>query len=600
MNLEQNIRELPHTFGIYQYFDKNGKLLYIGKAKNLNKRVKSYFSFTPTLAPNPKLNSRIASMISQTTSLNYIVLSSEHDALILENSLIKQLNPKYNILLRDDKTFPYIYIDTSQDFPRFEITRKVIEKKGIKYFGPFSVGANEIIKSIYELCKLVQKKGSLKNKKLCLFYQIGKCLGPCELSVSKESYNLELEKAYEYIKDKNRLIKELEKKMLFYSDELRFEEALELRESIKKIEKSQVKSEIDLASNENYDIFVLKDNGKKAVVLKMFMRGGKIISTTHSIIDISINYDEDEILKRVILNFYGSSKPPIVAPILLSYDFADLLLVSSHLSDIFGKKAEILVPQKGAKKELINLGLKNCDELLKQDSKKITQDPLDELKELLKLENIPLRIEVFDNSHISSVANVAAMVVYENGAYDKSSKRLYHLEARDEYSQMREVLTRRIESFNINPPPSLWLLDGGAALLNLALELLHSYGVNLEVVAISKEKIDAKTSRAKGSASDILYTKDEIFKLPQTDKRLHFMQKLRDEAHRSAITFHRQTKLKQDQQSDLLELKGISKAKIKKLLNHFGTFEEIKKATIDELEEILTNKDAQIIRSYCK
>ncbi|MFA7069411.1 MAG: excinuclease ABC subunit UvrC [Sulfurimonas sp.] len=600
MNLEQNIRELPHTFGIYQYFDKNGKLLYIGKAKNLNKRVKSYFSFTPTLAPNPKLNSRIASMISQTTSLNYIVLSSEHDALILENSLIKQLNPKYNILLRDDKTFPYIYIDTSQDFPRFEITRKVIEKKDIKYFGPFSVGANEIIKSIYELCKLVQKKGSLKNKKLCLFYQIGKCLGPCELSVSKESYNLELEKAYEYIKDKNRLIKELEKKMLFYSDELRFEEALELRESIKKIEKSQVKSEIDLASNENYDIFVLKDNGKKAVVLKMFMRGGKIISTTHSIIDISINYDEDEILKRVILNFYESSKPPIVAPILVSCDFADLLLVSSCLSDIFGKKAEILVPQKGSKKELINLGLKNCDELLKQDSKKITLDPLDELKELLKLENIPHRIEVFDNSHISSVANVAAMVVYENGAYDKSSKRLYHLEARDEYSQMREVLTRRIESFNINPPPSLWLLDGGAALLNLALELLHSYGVNLEVVAISKEKIDAKTSRAKGSASDILYTKDEIFKLPPTDKRLHFMQKLRDEAHRSAITFHRQTKLKQDQQSDLLELKGISKAKIKKLLNHFGTFEEIKKATLDELSDILNNKDAQIIRNYCK
>lgn len=600
MTLEQSIKELPHTFGIYQYFDKNGRLLYIGKAKDLNKRVRSYFSFTPSLCASAKLGPRIASMIEQTHSLNYIIVSSEHDALILENSLIKQLNPKYNVLLRDDKTYPYIYIDTALEFPRFEITRKVIDKKGIRYFGPFSVGASEIVKSIYELCKLVQKKGSLKGKKICLFYQIKKCLAPCELNVTKEAYQIELDKAYEFIKNKDKLIKELEKRMLFYSDELRFEEALELREAIKKIEKSQIKSEIDLANNENYDIFALKSSDKTAVLLKMFMRDGKIISSAHSILDISINYDENEILQRGILNFYQNEKPPIIAPILVSQDFENRDILESHLSVVFEKKAHIFTPQKGVRKKLIDLALLNCNEIIKLKSSQTTNDPLEDLQELFGLEKAPNRIEVFDNSHISSVANVAAMVVYENGIFEKTSKRLYHLNARDEYSQMREVLTRRIESFGINPPPSLWLLDGGATLLNLAQELLYSHGINLEVVAISKEKIDAKTKRAKGNANDILYHKDEIFRLAKSDKRLHFMQKLRDEAHRSAITFHRQSKLKLDKESRLLSINGISEAKIKKLLNNFGTFEAIKSATFEELETLLNKKDANMIKDFYK
>lgn len=600
MTLEQSIKELPSTFGIYQYFNKDGKLLYIGKAKNLKNRVKSYFSFTPTLGANPKLSSRISSMIEQTHSLNYIVVNSEHDALILENSLIKQLNPKYNILLRDDKTYPYIFVDTTQDYPRFEITRKVLAKKGIKYFGPYSVGAKEISDALYELCKLVQKRGSLKSKKICLFHQIGKCLAPCELNVKKQEYEAELNKAYEYIKDKTKLIKELEKKMMFYSDELRFEEALQLREAIKKIEKSQIKSEIDFATNENYDIFALRFDGSKTVVLKMFMRDGKIISSTHNVLDTSINFDEDEILKRSVLNYYKDEKPPIIAPIILSHDFNDRVLVEEHLSRVFEKKAHILVPKIGPKKELVDLALLNCDEILKFQYKKLQSDPLDEIKELFALSKTPLRVEVFDNSHISSMANVASMVVYEDGAFDKNSKRLYHLTSKDEYAQMREVLTRRIDSFEKNSPPDLWVLDGGATLLKLALELLSSFGINLDVIAISKQKVDAKTKRSKGVAYDIIHTKDESFELKPSDKRLQFIQKLRDEAHRSAITFHRKTKLKLDQESKLLSLSGISQAKIVKLLNHFGTFEQIKEANEEELTLILNSKDAKSIKDYYK
>ena len=188
MTLKETIQQLPSSAGVYQYFDKDGHLLYIGKAKNLSNRVKSYWQFSPELGANKTLSLRIKKMIEQTISLNYIVVKSEHDALILENSLIKQLNPKYNILLRDDKTYPYIYVDNKEQYPRFEITRKILKGKNITYFGPYSVGARDILDSIYEISKLVQKKSCLKSKKLCLYHQIDKCLGPCELPVSKERY----------------------------------------------------------------------------------------------------------------------------------------------------------------------------------------------------------------------------------------------------------------------------------------------------------------------------------------------------------------------------------------------------------------------------
>lgn len=595
----QTIKELPNLSGIYQYFDKDGKLLYVGKAKDLSKRVKSYFSFTPTLSPNPRLSNRLTKMISQTKSINYIVVSSEHDALILENSLIKQLNPKYNILLRDDKTYPYIYIDTSKRYPRFEITRKVLNSKDIKYFGPFSVGAKEILESIYELCKLVQKKGSLKHQKKCLYYQLDKCLAPCELDIKSDIYQAEITKAFEYIKNKKILIKELTKKMEFYADELRFEEAAKLRDAIDKIHKSEIKSEIDFATNENYDIFVVKNSLSKAVVLRLFMRDGKVISSTHTLLNIDENYDEDELYQRALMEFYSTNTPPIIAPILVAKNSENLAIISEYLSKIFGKKASISVPKNGKKKSLIDLALLNCDELLRQKETK-EDNILNELQTLFSLSKKPTRIEVFDNSHFYGSATVGAMVVYENSSFDKNSKRLYHLHSKDEYHQMRELLSRRIESFEQNPPPDLWILDGGSTLLNLAIELLNSNGINLEVVAISKQKVDAKTKRSKGATKDILHSKDNTLHLLASDKRLMFIQKLRDEAHRSAIAFHKKSKLKEDQETNLLTISGISQAKIVKLLKHFGTFEMIKSASESELSELLNTKDAQNIKKYYK
>ena len=537
-------------------------------------------------------------MISQTISMDYIVVNSEHDALILENSLIKQLNPKYNILLRDDKTYPYIYVDNADEFPRFEITRKIIKSKDISYYGPYSVGARDILDSIYEICKLVQKKGSLKSKKLCLYHQIDKCLGPCELPVTQSRYKEELDAATSLIQNKNSLIKKLQEKMEFYAQELRFEEAGELRDRIEKISRSEIKSEIDFASSENYDIFVIQNSDTRAVVVRIFMREGKIISSSHDFIQLNDGFDEDELYSRVLLEFYSGEKPPIIAPILLAKEFQNIQIIKEHLSKVFERKASLIVPLKGKKKQLIELALLNANELLRRDKNSSDRKILQELKELFNLQKIPSRVEVFDNSHMSGVATVGAMIVYDNDKFDKKSYRTYHLQAKDEYAQMRETLTRRVESFSKNSPPDLWIIDGGATLLKLASEILESNGVYLDVVAISKEKIDAKAHRAKGKANDILHTTDEIFRLKNSDKRLQWAQNLRDEAHRCAIAFHKKTKLKLDKESKLLSIKGISEAKIIKLLKHFGTFEELKKVTIEEISTVLSLNDAKIIKKY--
>ncbi len=600
MTLKEKIQQLPNKSGIYQYFDKDGHLLYVGKAKNLANRVKSYWQFTPKLCASSQLSIRITKMINQTVTMDYIVVNSEHDALILENSLIKQLNPKYNILLRDDKTYPYIYIDNAQKYPRFDITRKIIKSKDITYYGPYSVGARDILNSIYDICKLVQKKSCLKSKKLCLYHQINKCLGPCELPITQERYAQEINLATNLIKNKKILLNKLQEKMEFYAEELRFEEAAQLRDTMERIERSEIKSEIDFATNENYDIFVVKSSQARAVVVKIFMRHGKIISSSHEYINLNEGIDTNELYLRAFLSFYKDEKPPIIAPLLIGEGFEDKELIQDYLTNLFEQKAQIIIPQRGKKKTLIELAKLNAAELLKKDKETLNTKILQDIQELCKLQKLPNRVEVFDNSHMSGVATVGAMIVYENGKFDKKSYRTYHLDARDEYGQMRETLTKRVESFTKSSPPDLWILDGGATLLSLALSILESNGITLNVIAISKEKIDAKAHRAKGKAQDIIYIKDEIFRLKPSDKRLQWIQNLRDEAHRAAITFHKKTKLKLDQESKLLGLHGISPAKIQKLLNHYGTFAALKDATFDDLHSLLNIKDAKTIKKFYK
>ena len=598
MSLLSKLQNLPDSPGIYQYFDENGKLLYIGKAKVLKNRVKSYFRFTPVLQPSSKLGPRLYKMISEVSDLHYIVVDSENDALILENSLIKQLKPKYNILLRDDKTYPYIYVDTSEDFPRLDITRKILRKKSIKYFGPFSSGARAILDSIYEVFPLVQKKSCAKGNKACMFYEIKKCLAPCEGKVTKDEYHKILDEAIAFINNKTKIIELLHQKILQYSEQLRFEEALKLRDRIQSIEKSQLKSTIDFAKDEDFDLFGAMMDQNKGVVIKMFIRGGKIVSTVHNYLNTTDITSYEEIYKMAIVNYYNNELPTVPKNIYIADSVENTVELEEFLHNKYQKNISISFPQRGLKKQLLSTAKANCEELLKLDKNTTNYTLFNEIKELLVLDNSPTRFECFDNSQMMGQAKVGSMVTFDGNQFNKDDYRLYNLEANDEYAQMKEMLTRRVDRFKENPPPDMWVIDGGKALLDLASNILQSVGVDIDVIAISKEKVDAKAYRAKGKAKDILYFKDEKLRLETSDKRLHFFQKLRDEAHRTAINFHKKQKRREDKQISLLQIDGIGEAKIKKLLDYFGTFEKIISSSEEEIKQVLNEKDAKKIQDH--
>ena len=591
----ETIRSLPESPGVYQYFDARGRLLYVGKAKNLRLRVKSYWRFTPELHPNPTLGPRILKMLHEAVRLEYLLAPTEADALILENSLIKQLRPLYNILLRDDKTYPYIYLDRSEDFPRFELTRKVVSGKKIQYWGPFPSGARALLDSLYDLFPFVQKKSGLQGGKACLFHQIGKCLAPCEGKVTPEAYHALIDEAAAMIPRRTELIRRLEERMFHLAEAERFEEAARLRDRIEQIEGLKTHSDIDLATTEDFDIFAIVPGKERGVVVRMFLRHGRIISAAHSFFNHAELYDPALAYRQALLDFYTEARPMTPATILLADPLDDTTELEHTLSRRIGRRIRLHTPQRGAKKRLITLARTNARELLRQHTATHTIE--EDVQSILQLREIPWRVEAFDNSHLMGEATVGAMVVRERGRWDKDHYRRYLLESRDEYGQMREMLTRRIARFETDPPPDLWLIDGGETLRQLAVDLLKDAGVNLDVIAIAKEKRDAKAHRARGAARDLLATADGILRLAPSDPRLQWCQRLRDGAHRYAHAFHQNRKRRQDTQVALLERKGVGPATVKKLLDYFGTFDAILQADPAELANVVGSKMAAKVRN---
>jgi excinuclease ABC subunit C len=386
--------------------------------------------------------------------------------------------------------------------------------------------------------------------------------------------------------------------MEFYSKQFRFEEAMQIRNRIQTISKYEIKSTLDFAKDEDLDLFQVEMGIKRAVIVRMFIRNGKLISSTHSFINITDITSKEDIYKTALINYYSGDLPSIV-PIVVVEDILEAKdELETFIQSKFQKKISIIVPKIGIKKDLIMIEKNNCQELLKIDTLNESKNIYFELKNLFQLDTVPTRFECYDNSQMMGQAKVGAMIVWENDMFYKDDYRLYNLEANDEYGQMKEMLTRRVNKFDINPAPDLWVIDGGATLLKLAYDITNSIGINLDIIAIAKEKIDAKAHRAKGSAKDIIYTKDNIFKLETSDKRLQFIQRLRDESHRSAIGFHKKQKRKEDKQISLLNIYGIGEAKIKKLLNYFGTFELIKSASLAQLKQVLNDKDSLKVFEY--
>ncbi|MCX2682525.1 excinuclease ABC subunit UvrC [Campylobacter sp. MIT 21-1685] len=589
-SLENELKNLPESPGIYQYFSNSGRLLYVGKAKNLKNRIRSYFTFSPYLQANSKTSLRIQKMIQETTHIEIISTESEADALILENSFIKQLRPKYNILLRDDKTYPYIYVDYSQDYPRFESTRKLIKKKKIKYFGPFFKGVKELLNALYLYYPLKQKN-SCKNP--CIFYQISRCKAPCAGYIGKEEYAKIVSEATNALLNPSILIRNLEQQMFQLSENENYEEAAKLRNQISIIKALQVKIHIDIAKLEDFEIFALASENNFLSTLRFIIQNGKIISVVNKIIQVKIEYEKNEIYKQLILEHSCSDIPLIADTIYVYEDFEDRKLLENILCKQNRKKIHIKVPKKGEKRRICDLAYQNAFLYLKQQSTNHIFALQKELQKYFELENLPCCVEIFDNSHLQGEANVGAMVCFEGNAFSKSRYRKFHLCFQNDYEQMREVLTRRVLDFNTIPPPDLWLIDGGKALLDLARSILQNRGANVDVLAISKEKIDSKAYRAKGKAKDLIYSSKGKFVLDTDDKKLQFLQRLRDEAHRFALSFHQETKRKQDLQASRLFQQGFSQAKVRKLLSYFGTFEAIYQADFDELQQIIGTQTAK-------
>ena len=585
------LTHLPTQSGIYEYFDSEGNLLYVGKAKNLKNRIKSYFSIhNEMIAPKPNLSPRITLMVSQIAQIQTLLTDNEQDALILENSLIKSLKPKYNILLRDDKTYPYIYIDKSLPFPRFEITRAVLKSPQVQYFGPFVNGARELLESLYDVLPLVQKKSCVKGKKACLFFEIKKCLAPCEGKVSIQEYTALIEQGIAMLENKKELIQILEHKMHALSESLQFEEAAKMRDKIHKIAQMKNQSVIDMRSGD-YDAFVLAQDSQERthILMSLFIRNGRIVSSDFSILHQDIQEDNlPELYTQALLNTYKSAMPLMPKEILIPhFDFADLPSLQSLLQSQTQRNVKIIQPQKGKKKDVLLLGLKNALEILRLHKQENNEEwVLLALQNLCTLKHTPYRIEVFDTSHHSGVHNVGGMIVYENHRFCPTQYRRYELSGSDEYTQMREMLERRAHKFESNPPPDLWLLDGGVAQIRIAEEILQSVGANVDVMAIAKMKHNAKAYRAKGNALDILRTKDAEFKLKTNDKRLQLCQKLRDEAHRYAISYHRHKKTKQTNKAHIMD-NQYSKAQIKRLLEYFGTFNNLQQASQEQINDVL-------------
>lgn len=600
--LINDILALPKNPGVYEYFDKNGKLLYVGKAKNLKNRVRSYFSFTPNLAPNPRVSLRIQKMINESVHLEYIITDSESDALILENSFIKQLKPKYNILLRDDKTYPYIYLDLSTDFPRFEITRKVIKGKNIKYFGPYFRGAKEILNALYFKFQLVQKKSCIKTKKACIFYQMNRCFAPCENKISKENYIKIVNEAIKSIQNPSTLIPFLQNLMTNYAQNQNYEEAAVIRDQIATIKDMQIKVEVDLAKLDDFDSIAIKADDNTICAVIFNVRNGKISDSRHIILRVeNISKGEiSEIYKQIIIENYPKESPINTSKIYTYDDFEDRELVSEILSKRHNVKFSIKTPKIGEKRKICDIAYRNCDLQIQKHLKNSNYELLKTIKQTFNLNNIPQRIEIFDNSHMQGVANIGSMVVYENSNFDKTSYRHAHLQSKNDYEQMNEFLTLRAKRFEKLSPPDLWIIDGGKALLDLATLIIQSSGANIDVIAISKEKIDAKAHRAKGAAKDKIYTQNGVFNFDTNSEILQFVQRLRDEAHRFAISFHQKTKRKLDLNSSKLKNLGISEGSIIKLINFYGSFDEIYKANFEEIRSITNLNVANKIKSLLK
>lgn len=583
-DIQEHLKQLPAEPGVYLMKDKFDNIIYVGKAKILKNRVRQYFQ------SSKNHSSKVKSMVKNIDKFEYIITDSELEALILECNLIKKYKPKYNVLLRDDKTYPYIKVTTNEDFPRVLKVRKVIKDKA-KYFGPYTntTAVNDtldIIKNIYPIrtCNIDIERAIKTNMRPCLNLHIKRCVGPCTGNVTKEEYNKMIEEIILFLSGKEeKLIDILKEKMNKCAMDFNFEEAAIYRDKIKSLEDMMEKQKIDTSTSDlNQDVIAMARAHDEACVQVFFVRNGKIVGREHFILEGVMDSTRESILGSFVKQFYMEQEY-VPKEIIIEDEIEDSFILSEWLSSKKGQKVTIRVPQKGEKKSLIEMVRKNAIEYLEKFSdmnkRKYEKsiDALEELKQILNLDNIPKRIESFDISNIQGVDSIGSMVVFTNGKKDKKEYRRYKIKTvigPNDYDSMAEIVERRLKYGDF---PDLMLLDGGKGQVSAVKKVLNKYNVEIPLWGMYKDD----KHRTKG-----LISQEKEIELDRTSNLYRFVASIQEEVHNYAISYHRSLRNKSLTKSELDDIQGIGEKRKKALLNHFKDIEAIKKATFEELLEV--------------
>ncbi|WP_409226960.1 excinuclease ABC subunit UvrC [Gudongella sp. SC589] len=613
-NFDEQLKNLPDSPGVYLMKDKAGEIIYVGKAISLKKRVRQYFQSSS----NHSL--KVSSMVRQISDFEYIMVENEVEALVLESNLIKKNRPKYNILLRDDKQYPYIKVTVGERYPRVLKTRQV-EKDGSRYFGPYpsASAVNEAIEVFHRIFQIRNCRLDLDKKdarfRPCLNYYIGRCLGPCLGNVDEDLYRGMIQEIIDFLSRKDEsIIRNMERDMMEAAENMDYEKAATLRDQLQALQTLHEKQMMDSASNVEQDVIAMARGVEEVVVQVFFIREGKIVGREHYIMEDSYVEERGEILSSFIKQFYpGSSFIP--REILVEEEIPDMEAIQQWLGEIKGKGVSLQTPKRGDKLQLVRMVKKNALEMLDKYGDKFLRKhrenlkALEQLQHILDLEERPDRIEAYDISNISGVGSVGSMIVYEKGERKKSDYRRFRIRTRntpDDYGSMEEILKRRFtrglkENENVERKggapvgfslfPDIIMVDGGKGHVNKASSVLKDLGVDIPVCGLVKDRFH----KTRG----IIYDNREI--IPDKDSlAFKLIYGIQEEAHRFAISYHRSLRSKDLFHSELDGIPLVGEKRRVALLKHFGSISEIKKAGIQELVEVdgMNRKAAQNVYEH--
>ena len=581
--LKAKLQLLPDSPGVYIMLDKDGVVIYVGKARVLKNRVRQYFHTSIK-------SEKVAAMVENIADFYYIITQTEIDALALENNLIKKYKPKYNILLKDDKTYPYIKIHTKEEYPRASITRKIKKKDG-KYFGPFMGGVRcndilDIVNSVYNVRTCTTAIGE-KPKKPCLAHHLGRCLAPCAHACSKEEYGERVKAAISFLDGNYEETEEiLREKMLRFAENEEFELAMEYREKLNMLSKLKLKRITSLNRAINADIIAFKTNYLYSSINVLVTRSGIMQGSSNFALE-DASFSEADALTAFIIQFYTNHELPDE---IIVQDFCEKELLERYFKEHFDKKVEITLAKLGVKRQLLDMAEKNAAEYLSKSLDKIkhkndmTKNACQRLKDILGLKKYPKRMECYDISNISGVDKVGSMVVFIDGEADKSSYRRFKIktvEGANDYASHQEMMRRRLAKLGTDeeerfPKPDLIIIDGGKGQLSAIKEIFDEAGItDIELISLAEREEEVFT----------LFSEESI-KINHRDYALKMLQRIRDEAHRFAITYFRSLHSKRNLASVLQEIEGIGKKKRMALLEKFGTIDKIMSAGVEELCQV--------------